>query len=220
MLRKLYISTEKGLLRGALNGTLDNIKPLGIEGSGRVGPVVVDHRDPRRLYVGTGRGGVFCSEDGGERWRAINNGLYYQEVSSLAQHPVTGEMFAGTRPASIFRSGDYGASWSNCEGLHALPESEEWTWPHAPFYPHMKDIGLSRTDPKIILGAIEEGWLVRSTDGGKTWANLKNGTEHDSHTVKVMADNPKVVISTSAGVKNFVSKTGSFSREVPFIQPV
>jgi photosystem II stability/assembly factor-like uncharacterized protein len=195
--RLLYISTANGLLRGDLNGSLDHIVPMGIGNLGRVGPVVVDHRNPRRLYVGTGRGGVLCSEDGGERWRPLNNGLYYQEVSSLAQHPVTGELYAGTRPAAIFRSSDYGASWSNLEGMLALEESIDWTWPHPPHYPHVKDIGLSRTEPKIILGAIEEGWLVRSTDGGKSWDNLKAGTEFDSHTVKVMPDNPKVLISTS-----------------------
>jgi len=195
--RVLYISTGTGLLRGELNGTLDHIVPLGVERCGRVSAVVVDHRNPRRLYVGTGRGGVLVSEDRGERWRPMNNGLYYQEVSSLAQHPATGELYAGTRPACIFRSTDYGQSWTNLEGMLELPESIDWTWPHPPHYPHVKDIGLSRTDPKIILGAIEEGWLVRSTDGGKTWANLKSGTEYDSHTVKVMADNPKVLISTS-----------------------
>ncbi|HXQ53827.1 MAG TPA: hypothetical protein VN802_22235 [Stellaceae bacterium] len=195
--RTLYISTDRGLLRGVLNGALGDIRPLGLENCGRLASVVVDHRDPRRLYAGTGRGGVFRSDDGGDHWRQINAGLFYQEVSSLAQHPVTGELYAGTRPASIFKSVDYGESWTNCDRLHSLPETKDWTWPNPPHYPHVRDIGLSRGDPNLVLGAVEEGWLVRSTDGGRTWANLKSGTEYDSHTVKVMPDNPKVLISTS-----------------------
>ena len=195
--RTLYISTERGILRGALNGTLDNIRPIGLENAGRIWSVVVDHRDPRRLYAGTSRGGVFCSEDRGERWLAINNGLFYQEVSSLAQHPVTGELYVGTRPASIFKSGDYGESWQNCDGLHSLPETKDWTWPNPPHFPHVRDIGLSRDDPNLVLGAVEEGWVVRSTDGGRSWANLTRGTEFDSHTIKVMPGNGKVLISTS-----------------------
>lgn len=195
--RMVYISTANGLYRGVLNGTLDDVRPLGLEKYGRAWSVVVDHRTPRRLYAGTSRGGMFRSDDGGERWREINDGLFYKEVSSLAQHPVTGELYVGTRPASIFKSSDYGESWSNCDGLHSLPETKDWTWPNPPHYPHVRDIGLSRDDPNLILGAVEEGWLVRSTDGGRSWANLKAGTEYDSHTVKVMPDNPKVLISTS-----------------------
>ena len=195
--RTVYISTERGVMRGRLNGTLDDLQPLGLEKYGRVWSIVIDHRDPRRLYAGTNRGGVFRSDDRGDTWREMNNGLYYKEVSSIAQHPVTGELYVGTRPASIFKSADYGESWSNCDGLHALEGTKDWTWPHPPYYPHLKGIGLSRTDPKLILGAIEEGWLVRSTDGGTTWANLTDGTELDSHTVNVMPDNSKVLISTS-----------------------
>jgi Sortilin, neurotensin receptor 3, len=195
--RTLYVSTERGLFRGRLNGTLEDLRPLGLEQCGRLWSVVIDHRNPRRLYAGTGRGGVFRSEDGGETWRATNTGLFYQEVSSLAQHPVSGELYVGTRPASIFKSTDYGETWSNCEGLHRMPETKDWTWPNPPHYPHVRDIGLSRADPNLILGAVEEGWLVRSKDGGKTWSNLKDGTEYDAHTVQVMPNDPKVVISTS-----------------------
>lgn len=195
--RVLYISTERGLARARLNGTLDALEPLGLEKIGRLTSVVVDHRDPHRLFIGTGRGGVFRSDDGGAHWRPMNNGLFYQEVSSLAQHPATGELYAGTRPASIFRSSDYGESWTNFDKLHALKETKDWTWPNPPHYPHVRHIGLAKDDPKVILGAVEEGWLVRSTDGGESWANLKDGTEYDAHTVYVMPDNPKVVLSTS-----------------------
>lgn len=195
--RTLYISTERGLFRGNLNGKVDDLRPLGLEKFGRMWSVVVDHRNPRRLYLGTSRGGVLCSDDAGERWREINEGLFYKEVSSIAQHPVTGELYVGTRPASIFKSSDYGASWQNCDGLHSLPETKDWTWPNPPHYPHVRDIGLSRDDPNLVLGAVEEGWVVRSTDGGRSWTNLKAGTEFDSHTIKVMPGNSRVLISTS-----------------------
>jgi photosystem II stability/assembly factor-like uncharacterized protein len=38
---------------------------------------------------------------------------------------------------------------------------------------------------------------VRSADGGATWANLRAGTEFDSHTVYAMPDNEKILVSTS-----------------------
>ena len=68
-IRTVYISTERGVLRGRLNGTLDDLQPLGLEKYGRIGSIVIDHRDPRRLYAGTNRGGVFRSDDRGDNWR-------------------------------------------------------------------------------------------------------------------------------------------------------
>jgi photosystem II stability/assembly factor-like uncharacterized protein len=195
--RTLYISTERGLMRGRLNGTLMDLQPIGLERHGRAWTVVVDHRNPRRLYVGTTRGGVFRSDDGGETWQKKSEGLYFQEVSCVVQHPVTGDLYAGTRPASIFKSSDYGESWTNFDTLHTLDGMEHWTFPHAPFFPHVKAIGLAPGNPKLILGAIEEGWLVRSTDAGASWANLSDGPEFDSHTVYAMPDNERVLVSTS-----------------------
>jgi photosystem II stability/assembly factor-like uncharacterized protein len=195
--RSLYISTEHGLMRGHLNGTLLDLRPLGLERYGRVWSVVVDHRIPNRLYAGTTRGGVFRSDDAGTTWVKKSEGLYYQEVSCVAQHPTTGELYAGTRPASIFKSSDYGETWSNLDALHALREMEDWTFPNPPFFPHVKAIGLAAANPQLILGAIEEGWLVRSTDSGATWTNLRAGSEFDSHTVYAMPDNEKILVSTS-----------------------
>ena len=43
--RTLYISTGRGILRGALNGMLDALRPLGLDAFGRIWSVVVDHRD-------------------------------------------------------------------------------------------------------------------------------------------------------------------------------
>jgi photosystem II stability/assembly factor-like uncharacterized protein len=63
----------------------------------------------------------------------------------------------------------------------------------------------------IILGAVEEGWVIRSQDGGKTWQNIKEGVEFDAHSVAVMPDNPTVVIATSGkGVYRSVNGGESF----------
>jgi len=48
-----------------------------------------------------------------------------------------------------------------------------------------------------IMGALEEGWLVRSLDAGKSWETIQQGTHFDSHSVITMPDDPQVVFSTS-----------------------
>ena len=110
---------------------------------------------------------------------------------------MSGELFVGTGPASVFKSTDAGENWTFCEQLHTLPETKDWTFPNPPHIAHVKGIGLCREDPQLVFGAIEEGWVIRSRDGGETWTTLKAGTEYDSHTVNVMPNDPRVVVSTS-----------------------
>jgi photosystem II stability/assembly factor-like uncharacterized protein len=196
--RILYIGTENGLYRAHRRNGGYEAAPAGLQGKGAIrSPVVVDKNDPRRVYAATGRGGVFLSENRGERWREINEGITYKEAWSLVQHPTTGELFVGTGPSAVFKSGDSGERWKDCEHLRSLRETIEWTFPQPPHVSHVKGLALCAEDPKFIFGAIEEGWLVRSRDGGETWENIKDGTEFDSHSVAIMPDDPSIVIATS-----------------------
>jgi photosystem II stability/assembly factor-like uncharacterized protein len=44
-------------------------------------------------------------------------------------------------------------------------------------------IALSPTDPEVMLVGIEFGAVVRSTDGGKTWAGHRKGALRDCHSL-------------------------------------
>ncbi|HEY3305584.1 MAG TPA: hypothetical protein VGL70_18830 [Candidatus Binatia bacterium] len=196
--RILYIGTAEGLFQATPENGGYQSRPSGLQGKGALrAPVVIDWHDSRRMYAATSRGGMFRSEDRGATWREINEGIVYKEAWSLAQHPATGELVLGTGPSSIFKSNDGGDSWIDCEQLRSLPETEDWTFPQPPHVSHVKDLALCGSDPLLIFGAIEEGWIVRSKDGGKTWKNIKEGTEFDSHSVAVMPDAPNVVVATS-----------------------
>lgn len=194
-----YIGTAAdGLYLAESNGSGYKSRPLGLQGKGALrSPVVVDRSDRRRLYAATSRGGVFRSEDAGQTWREINDGILYKEAWSIAQHPKTGELYVGTGPSSVFKSTNGGNTWVDCEQLRTLSETIDWTFPRPPHVSHVKGLALCVDDPMLIFGAIEEGWIIRSRDGGESWQNIKEGTEFDSHSVAVMPDNPSVVIATS-----------------------
>ncbi len=196
--RIFYVGTAEGLYLAEKKDHSYHARLLGLKGKGALrAPVVIDRSDPHRLYAATSRAGAFRSEDSGESWREINEGVVYKEAWSLVQHPKTGELYLGTGPSSIFKSSDCGETWIDCEQLRTLPETEEWTFPNPPHISHVKGLSLCADDPLFIFGAVEEGWLIRSKDGGQTWQNIKEGTEFDSHSVTIMPDNPKVVVSTS-----------------------
>lgn len=194
----LYIGTADGLFLANTRGRQYETTRVELRASGALRcPIVVDRKDPRRLYAATSKRGVLRSEDGGVSWWEINDGIIYKEAWSLVQHPRTGELYVGTGPSSVFKSADGGDNWTDCAQLRTLPETKEWTFPNPPHVSHVKGLALSAGEPRVIFGAIEEGWLVRSRDGGKTWRNIKDGTEFDSHSVAIMPDDSSVVISTS-----------------------
>jgi photosystem II stability/assembly factor-like uncharacterized protein len=174
---------------------------VGLQGTGGFrAAVVVDCSNPRRLYAGTTRAGMLRSEDGGETWQEINRGILYKDIWSLVQHRRTGTLYAGTSPAGVFRSDDRGETWNGCEALWQLPSTRQWKGPVPPFISRMKDLTVKDDNPDLIIGAIEEGWLVRSHDGGATWQQVDQGVPHDAHTIRFVPgmDNA-LVLGTNEG---------------------
>ena len=78
-----------------------------------IGGVVVDRKDPNRLYVGVMNdkelGGVFVSDDAGKSWQQSSRGLAGRDVLSL-QQAEDGALFAGTNHG-IFRLVAGNVSW-------------------------------------------------------------------------------------------------------------
>ena len=202
----VIISTHDGAYLGVhANGRanapsserIGEVKPLGLAGKGFIKAVVQDHKVATRLYAATSAEGMRRSDDAGSTWREINTGILYRHGFSLAQHPVTGALYFGTEPASVFKSSDYGETWTLCAGLQKLKERIDWTFPNPPHVAHVRGLGLCVSEPNVVFGAVEEGWVVRSLDGGETWRCLKTGSHFDAHSVTVMPDAPRVVIETA-----------------------
>ena len=100
--RKLYLGTVDGLYSADLSGEGISARLLGLGDMGILrASVVVDKDDPKRVYAGATRGGMYCSEDSGESWREINDGIFHKDVWSIVQHPTTGTLYAGASPARL-----------------------------------------------------------------------------------------------------------------------
>ena len=80
------------------------------------------------------------SADGGETWEPRANGITIEHVFSLGyahegEHTV---LYAGTEPASIFRSDDYGLTWTEQPGREADQGRDKWSFPSPPHHAHVK----------------------------------------------------------------------------------
>jgi photosystem II stability/assembly factor-like uncharacterized protein len=104
------------------------------------------------------------------------------DVFSLAAGP-DGALYAGTEPSGLFRSDDGGESWRELAGLLELPSRPTWSFPPRPWTSHVRWIAPSPHDPALVLVGIELGGLMRSEDGGETWADHRPGAQRDVHSL-------------------------------------
>ena len=91
-----------------------------------VGGVVVDNKDPNRIFVGVVNdkqfGGLFVSNDTGATWKQSNLGMNDRDILSLQQGPE-GVVFAGTNHG-IFYLVSVGGEWKPAKMIQApLPAS-------------------------------------------------------------------------------------------------
>ncbi|HEX8531267.1 MAG TPA: malectin domain-containing carbohydrate-binding protein, partial [Cytophagales bacterium] len=103
-------------------------------------------------YLFAGGSGIARSEDNGESWFSVNNGLSNFMVSALVEHG--GAMYAGTAGAGVFKSTDNGDNWQHLQGGVEM---------------QLVDRLLSHEGVLFVGGYYG---LFRSADDGATWQSL------------------------------------------------
>jgi photosystem II stability/assembly factor-like uncharacterized protein len=176
---RLYAATGNAIARlDETNGGWT--AELSLVGSGAQ-CLAVDPRDPNRVYAGLREHGVRRSDDGGRTW--VDCGLPEPGVFSLAVSGADGAVYVGTEPSRLLRSDDRGESWRELEALLELPSRPTWSFPPRPWTSHVRWIAPSPHDGDLLLVGIELGGLMRSTDGGATWADHRPGAQPDVHSL-------------------------------------
>ncbi len=153
------------------------------------------HADPRRpqtVYAGTDMG-LYQSDDGGAKWRLLDNPMKGAMVWSLAFDPNDPDvMFAGTGTPSrpgVYRSADGGQSWQ----VRRMEIAAEC--PNVGI-PRPTGISVDPTDSLHVWVGFEVDGVRHSADGGETWTKV-NGQipNQDVHNVLVVAGPPKAVFT-------------------------
>ena len=199
---------DRGLFKTTDGGaTWNNVLSAG-EWTG-VTDVVMDPRDPDRLYAATwqhhrtvaayvGGGpesGIHMSEDGGETWIELTNGLPEGNmgkiglaISPLRPDVVYAAIELNRRTGGVWRSETRGASWkkmSDAVGGGTGPHyyTEVYASPHK-----FDRIYLVSNTSQV------------SEDGGKTWRDINNEYKHvDDHAIAFRPDNPDYILVGSDG---------------------
>lgn len=158
-----------------------------------IGCITVDSKKPNRVWVGTGENvggrhvgfgdGIYLSEDGGKSWS--NMGLQESEhISKILVHPENSNVVYVAAQGPLWNKGgqrgfyyteDGGKNWTRTLG------DDEWTG--------VTDILMDPRNPEVLFAATWQkhrtvaayygggpnSGIHKSTDGGKTWTELKNG---------------------------------------------
>ena len=85
-----------------------------------------------------------------------------------------GLLWAGTIPGALFRSADFGASWSIVESLWYRPERLEWIG-RGYEHPGIHSICVDPRDSSRLAVAVSRGGIWESGDLGESWAVSTRG---------------------------------------------
>lgn len=126
------------------------------------------------VFAGAFFGGLHASTDGGRTWGRRDNGIAFEDIFSMAIAKVNGRsrVFAGTEPAHLYYSDDLGETWAEFRSLREVETVDKWSFPGPPHIAHTKFITFDPHNSDVIFACIEQGALLQSRDGGKSWKEL------------------------------------------------
>jgi hypothetical protein len=170
--------------------------------------IVLDPTTPDRIFTAISAAGVFRSDDAGESWRPMNNGLHSEGipdgdaevghcVHSLAMHPSRPDVLFMQKHWDVMRSDDAGESWREISGdlptdfgfaidVHAHEPETVFVVPITSDSLHYPFDGQLR--------------VYRSRTGGNEWEPLTKGLPQSNCYVNVLRDAMAVDSLDSCGV--------------------
>jgi len=114
-------------------------------------------------------------------------------IWSLAVDPVDPLiLFAGTRPAGVYRSRDGGLRWAQL-ALNIAKECSIGT-------PFVTSVMVDPDDHRMVWAGVEIDGVFRSLDGGDTWTHVETGLyDPDIHAMTIAGTKPKRIYASTAG---------------------
>ncbi len=172
--------------------------PKWMPGAGGMGlhTILIDPRDPRRIYIAISAAGVFRTDDGGETWRPINRGLTSNFmpnptaevghcVHRITMHPSRPDVLFMQKHWDVMRTDDAGESWQEVSGNlptdFGFPISVHAHEPETVYVVPIK----SDSEHFPIEGKLR---VYRSKTGGHEWEPLTAGLPQEHCYVNVLRE--------------------------------
>jgi photosystem II stability/assembly factor-like uncharacterized protein len=158
--------------------------------------ILIDPRDPKRMFIAISAAGAFRTDDGGATWKPINRGLRSQYIPDpeaevghcvhrIAMHPSRPDTLFMQKHWDVMRSDDGGDHWREVSGnlptdfgfpieVHAHEPETIYVVPITSDEHHFPPDGKLR--------------VYRSRTGGEEWEALTQGLPQKDCYVNVLRD--------------------------------
>ena len=151
----LAAATPTGLLMSRDGGLSWELQTLGLAADATA--VAFSDREPFILVAATALG-VFRSDDLGQRFVQVSNGVAGALVAGLSFLPGDPRVLFATTPIGLLRSPDTGQTWARHGG--GLPFSD------------ITGLAFASDGRTVFASDFQQGGLYSSGDGGLTWSPL------------------------------------------------
>jgi len=158
--------------------------------------ILIDPKNPKRIFIAISAAGAFRTDDGGSTWRPINKGLnspFLPDPTAEVGHCVHHIAFNGSRPDTLFmqkhwdvmRSDNGGDSWHEVSGN--LPTDFGFVIDVHAHEPETIYVVPIKSDSEHF---VPDGKLrvYRSKTGGNEWEELSKGLPQQDCYVNVLRD--------------------------------
>jgi photosystem II stability/assembly factor-like uncharacterized protein len=170
--------------------------------------IVTDPSDPKRMVIAISSAGAFRTDDGGENWKAINQGLRSAHIPDpkaevghcvhrIARHPAKPDVLFMQKHWDVMRSDNAGDSWREVSGN--LPTDFGFAIDVHAHEPETIYVAPITSDS---LHYPPEGKLriYRSRSGGNEWEALSEGLPQSDCYVNVLRNAMAVDSLDACGV--------------------
>jgi photosystem II stability/assembly factor-like uncharacterized protein len=183
----LYAAAGTGVIKSVDGGTTWTMPA----NTGLTAPpiaVAVDAGSPSTVYAASENRGVFTSTNGGASWTVSTNGFVYpgsvpptppQALTIQASPTQSGTVFAIAGPNFVFRSSDFGQTWSQLALPAGVPTA----------------LAFSPADPRTLFLGQNGGPLLSSTDGGNTWTTVSSQGVFNSQGLAILPGDGSIMLA-------------------------
>lgn len=170
--------------------------------SGRIADIVKDPQNPSTWYVATASSGVWKTKNNATTWTPVFDNYGSFSTGAIAiDHHNPNVLWLGTGENASQRSAGYG------DGVYkSIDGGKSWQHTGLKNSEHIAKIIIHPNKPDIVYVASQgplwaaggDRGLFKTTDGGRTWNNILNISEHTGITDLVMDPrNPDVLYAAS-----------------------